>query len=147
MRAWALRRLNGRRGAFLCLFATVYLLIGYSYLSLPSTAARSTAFRWLPDWFPLTYLGWPWIIAGLIAITSSYAYEPPRSDRAGFSAMTAVPLAWSLMFLLLWLAGFAPTGWISASTYAGFAAGVMVVSGWPNPVPIPPLPPIPQVVE
>lgn len=141
MREWALRRLNGRRGAFLLALAIVYLLIGYSYISQPSTAGWTTSFRWLPDWFPITYLGWPWIVAGLIAIASAIAYESPKSDRAGFSAMTAVPLAWSLIFFLLWLAGYATTGWSLASTYAGFAVAVMVVSGLPNPVPIPPLPP------
>ncbi len=140
------RRLNGRRGRFLLVHAVVFAAIGYSYLIAPATSTRMGAFAWLLDALPLQVLGWPWLIAAVVAVVSAASYDPPRSDRAGFVAITSVPLLWGMLFGFAWVAGFSPTAWISAVTYIGYALIVMVVASWPNPIdveviPTPPPPP------
>jgi hypothetical protein len=126
------RRLNGHRGKFLILFAMIYSLVGYSYVMAGITATRRATFGWLPDWLSFSILAWPWLIAAGIAVVSAILYNPPRTDRFGFMALAVVPMVWGCMFLISWLAGFAPTGWISAITYFAFSATVTLVSSWPN---------------
>lgn len=128
------RRINDHRGRFLIGFALMYCCFGYSYVVEGSAASRTSVFQWLPDFIPVTALSGPWFIAAAIAIGSSFRRVPPRTDRYGFMALALVPLLWAMMFLFSYLAGHAPTGWISAMLYGGFAMIVILVSSWPNPV-------------
>ena len=126
------RRINGHRGKFLVLFAMIYGLIGYGYIVAGITPTRRATFGWLPDWFPFTVLAWPWLLAAVVALVSALLYDPPRTDRFGFMALAVTPMLWGSMFLISWLGGFAPTGWISSVTYFGLTAIVTLVSSWPN---------------
>lgn len=135
---------NNKRGKFLCLHAMIFLGIGYSYV-VPgvSLASRNRAFSWLPDhYFTLDSLGWIWIISAIIGLASGIAYNPPRSDKVGFAAITAAPLAWSIINTISWIFGYSDTAWISSILFGGYACIIMLVSSWPNPteaslVPIP----------
>lgn len=127
-------RINDHRGRFLVLFGLLYGCFGWTYLVEGSTPSRTAAFEWLPSFIPMSALSWPWFIAAVIALGSSVRYTPPRTDRFGFMALVLVPCVWALMFLFSYFRGYAPTGWISTIIYGGFAAIVILVSSWPNPV-------------
>jgi hypothetical protein len=143
-----LRRFSGKRSKFLIIHAVVYTLIGYSYISInpPTGSTRAATFAWLPDWFPTGMVGWAWVIAAAFALWSSVERTPPRSDRLGFAALVAMSLCWAMMFLISWIKGHAPTGWVSAAVYAGYAAVIMLIASWPNPVQ-PTLPPVEELPE
>lgn len=144
----AARRLSGKRAQFLLVHAVLYACLGFSYVTIkPSErSSRAMAFSWLPDYMPIWIVGWIWIIAAAIALFTAIETHPPRSDRVGFMALTAVPIVWSLMFLISWVSalvgGDGSTAWVSACIYAGYATIVILVSSWPNPINIDRLPPI-----
>lgn len=144
----AARRLSGKRAQFLLVHAALYACLGFSYVTIqPSErSSRAMAFSWLPSYLPIWVVGWIWIIAALIALFTAIESHPPRSDRIGFMALTAVPIVWSLMFLISWVTALVgdrgSTAWVSASIYAGYATIVLIVSSWPNPINIDRLPPI-----
>lgn len=144
----AARRLSGKRAQFLLVHAVLYACIGFSYATIEPTerSSRAMAFGWLPDYLPISVVGWIWIIAAVVALATAIESHPPRSDRIGFMALTAVPIIWSLMFLISWVSalfsGHSSTSWVSACIYAGYATIVIVVSSWPNPISINRLPPI-----
>lgn len=127
-------RVNDHRGRFLILFGLLYGCFGWSYIVEGSSPSRRATFEWLPDVIPMSALSWPWFTAALIAVISAFRYTPPRTDRFGFMALALAPLVWACMFLFSYFAGYAPTGWISTIIYGGFAAIVILVSSWPNPV-------------
>jgi hypothetical protein len=144
----AARRLSGKRAQFLMVHAVLYACLGFSYVTIEPTerSTRAMAFSWLPGYLPISVVGWIWIIAAAVALFTAIESHPPRSDRVGFMALTAVPIVWSLMFLISWVSAlFADhdsTAWVSAAIYAGYATIVILVSSWPNPINIDRLPPI-----
>ena len=144
----AARRLSGKRAQFLLVHAVLYACLGFSYVTIKpgEGSSRASAFSWLPAALPVSMIGWIWIVAAGIALYAAIEQHPPKSDRFGFMALTAVPIVWSLMFLISWvsavIAGTPSTAWVSASIYAGYATIVILVSSWPNPINLDRLPPI-----
>lgn len=120
-------RINGRRGAFQILFATVYLIIGASYVIVPSTASRRAALDWLTEVIPLDVIGWLWIIGALIAVTG--AFLPRPKDWYAYAVLTFVPAVWGAFYLISWMVGDSRTGWLTSALYWVIAGAVMVVSG------------------
>jgi hypothetical protein len=119
----------GRRGAFLLSFGTVWALIGYGQISSPQPDQRGL--HLLLDRVPLVVWGWLWITAGLVAIASAWLRQ--GSDRFGFFALSLIVTPWLISYLVAWLQGTFPRGWIASALYAGLAIGIMVVAGWGEP--------------
>lgn len=136
MHLWprAYKAINGKRGAFLCLHALVYIGIGVTYITTPNRTVQ--VFGWLPDFLTLDVLGWVWIVAAVVGVLSAFIHDPPRTDKIGYAVMTSVPLLWAGLMLISWLTGYNSTGLIAAVVYGGFAGVIMLVSSWPNPPPI-----------
>jgi len=131
-----LRRIGlhvGRRGAFLILFGAVYLLIGYSYLTLTpaSETAVRHALRLALNAAPLPAWGWAWITAGVTAAACGAVC--PGRKAVGYGVAVAPPALWAVVYLAAWLAGDVPRGWVSAAIYAALAAAVAVIAGMPEP--------------
>ncbi|WGW12763.1 hypothetical protein LWF01_03030 [Saxibacter everestensis] len=125
-------RLNGRRGAFQLLFSLTYLALGVSYLLVEPSRARANALDWLTAFVDVNDLGWPWLIAAMVAAMSAFQVEP--LDRYGFGALAAIPAAWGCLYLIPTFTGEARTGWITTCLYWSLAVAVMVVAGMRNPV-------------
>lgn len=126
-------RVNGRRGAFLVLFAVAYACIGFSYAVAPSSPSRIAALQWLTTHVEVELLGLPWLIAAVLSARA--AFLAPPHDRLGFVALFVAPSLWGVLYAVSWLVGDSVSGWVSAILYETIATAVLVVAGMLNPAP------------
>lgn len=119
----------GRRGAILLCYGTVWAIIGYGQITSPAPDLRGL--RLLLQTMPLDAWGWIWVTSGLIAIVS--AWLPQGRDWPGFLALPLMVLPWSVSYLLAWIIGDYPRGWVAAVVWGAIAAPVLVVAGWREP--------------
>lgn len=124
-----LARQLGRRGAILLCYGDVWAIIGYGQITAPQPDLRGL--RLLLQMMPLAAWGWLWIAAGLIAIVS--AWLPQGRDWPGFLALPLMVLPWAVSYLLAWILGDFPRGWVAAVVWGAIAAPVLVVAGWREP--------------
>lgn len=121
----------GRRGAFLTLFAAIYALIGYSFLVAPKTPAIRQNLHFALDIMSLQSWGVLWLTGAAVMLVSATART--GRDYLGFTFAMLLPATLAVLFLMGWLHGDLPRGWVSAALYAALAAAVAVVAGWPEP--------------
>lgn len=128
-------RVGRKRNQFLLVCSMVYIGIGLSFLAGVPSPVRSAMFLWLPGASAKLspFLGWVWIAAAVIAIGSVVFVRPAHSDGIAFGVLTAIPLAFALLFSVTWIAGYSETAWVSAVVYFGYALIVMLVSSWAEP--------------
>ena len=119
--------INGRRGAFQLVYAPVYLVIGLSFVIIPSSGSRSESLRWLSDLGLLPVFGSLWILAAGAAVAG--AFQPRPRDWFSFVALTFAPAVWGGLFLIGVMGGAPVLGLVSAAIYWLFAAAPMIVSG------------------
>lgn len=77
-----------------------------------------------------------WGGTGIICLTSAMLSR----DRIAFTLAAALKLAWGGISLYGWVSGVLPNGWLSTVVWFSFSATVLIISSWPEPVPIPPVP-------
>ncbi|MFI6560411.1 hypothetical protein [Streptomyces sp. NPDC050534] len=119
----------GRRGAILLCYGIVWAIIGYGQITSPAPDLRGL--RLLLQMMPLDVWGWIWVASGLIAIVS--AWLPPERDWPGFLALPLMVLPWTVSYLLAWILGDYPRGWLASVVWGAIAAPVLVVAGWREP--------------
>ena len=124
-----LGRALGRRGAILLSYGTVWSLYGYAQITSPQPDQRGLTPAL--ELAPLAVWGWLWALTGLTAIVS--AWLPQGLDWLGFLALPAMVLPWTGSYLLAWLMGDFPRGWVAALVWAAIAVPVLVVAGWREP--------------
>lgn len=122
-------RLLGRRGAILLCYGIVWAIVGYGQITSPAPDLRGL--RLLLQMMPLAVWGWIWVASGLVAIVS--AWMPPERDWPGFLALPLMVLPWSVSYLLAWIVGDYPRGWLASVVWGAIAAPVLVVAGWREP--------------
>jgi hypothetical protein len=117
----------GRRGASLAFFALVDLIYASALAwAPPQTAQGSYAF--LGTILPLWAWAVPWALVGLLCALQTFSSE----DRPAFTAASALSVGWSVLHLTGWMVGVIPRGFVTAAVWAGFAAFVQVIAGWPE---------------
>ena len=119
----------GRRGAILLCYGIVWAIIGYGQITSPAPDLRGL--RLLLQTMPLDAWGWIWVASGLIAIVS--AWLPQGRDWPGFLALPLMVLPWMVSYLLAWIIGDFPRGWVATVVWGAIAAPVLVVAGWREP--------------
>ena len=119
----------GRRGAILLCYGIVWAIIGYGQITSPAPDLRGL--RLLLQTMPLDAWGWIWVASGLIAIVS--AWLPQGRDWPGFLALPLMVLPWMVSYLLAWIIGDYPRGWVATVVWGAIAAPVLVVAGWREP--------------
>jgi len=119
----------GRRGAILLCYGIVWAIIGYGQITSPAPDLRGL--RLLLQMMSLDAWGWLWVISGLIAIVS--AWLPQGKDWPGFLALPLMVLPWAVSYLLAWIIGDFPRGWVATVVWGAIAAPVLVVAGWREP--------------
>lgn len=124
-----LSRLLGRRGAILLSYGVVWSIIGYGQITSPAPDLRGL--RLLLQIMPLDVWGWIWVASGVIAIIS--AWLPQERDWPGFLALPLMVLPWAASYLLAWIIGDFPRGWVAAVVWGAIAAPVLVTAGWREP--------------
>ena len=124
-----LGRALGRRGAILLCYGIVWAIIGYGQITSPAPDLRGL--RLLLQTMPLDVWGWIWVTSGLIAIVS--AWLPQERDWPGFLALPLMVLPWTVSYLLAWIIGDYPRGWLASVVWGAIAAPVLVVAGWREP--------------
>ena len=124
-----LGRALGRRGAILLCYGVVWAIIGYGQITAPQPDLRGL--RLLLQIMPLAAWGWLWVASGLIAVVS--AWLPQGRDWPGFLALPLMVLPWAASYLLAWILGDFPRGWVAAVVWGAIAAPVLVVAGWREP--------------
>lgn len=132
MRRPALRRLTralGRRGAILLCYGAVWALYGYAQVVSPPPDQRGL--QPLLELISLTAWGWLWVVAGAVAMVS--AWLPQGVDWVAYPALQLVVLPWMGCYLMTWIVGDYPRGWIAASVWGLISIPVWVTAGWPEP--------------
>lgn len=132
MRCKQLRRLRrqlGRRGAILSCYGLVWILYGFAQITTPQPDQRGLHI--LLKIMPLERWGWAWIVAGLVAVVCAWA--PPGRDAAAFLLLPLIVVPWMSSYLITWLLGDYPRGWVAAAVWAVITVPVLVVAGWPEP--------------
>ena len=119
---WLIRR-AGRRGASLAFLAMVDVAYGYSLLVAPALRAADLL-------LPRTAWAWIWLAAGGLCLTDMLA----RWDRVQFTGSAMLMLAWAGINADGWIVHGAPLGWVSAVVWLAFAAFILVIGSWPEPV-------------
>lgn len=126
---------DGKRGEFLLTGGLVYTGIGVSYVAV-RTQGREAAFEWIPGTLGPSTLGWVWILCGVLCAVAALLSKSKRQIAStAYAGLMLPPLAWSLIFLVSWITGTHPLGYVSALSYGLMALWVQIVSGWPNPLP------------
>lgn len=120
-------RLIGRRGACLLALGVIDIFIGWSVWIAPQSPLT------LLKHIPTPVLGMTWILAGVIAIAS---IRRKYQDSWGFIGCWQVPFIWGCLFIAelvfpLNNLGIWP-GIRAIVTYWGYAALILVISGWPE---------------
>lgn len=119
----------GRRGAILLCYGVVWAIIGYGQITSPAPDLRGL--RLLLQMMSLDVWGWLWVASGVIAFVS--AWMPQGKDWPGFLALPLMVLPWTVSYLLAWIIGDFPRGWVAAVVWGAIAAPVLVVAGWREP--------------
>ncbi|WP_458089531.1 hypothetical protein [Streptomyces malaysiensis] len=124
-----LARALGRRGAILLTYGIVWTLYGYAQIASPQPDQRGLqpALTVMPLWA----WGWAWVVCGLVAVGA--AWLPQGVDAAGFLALPLIVLPWMTSYLISWVTGDFPRGWVAAAIWGLIAIPVIVVAGWREP--------------
>lgn len=125
----------GRPGAYLTVTGIAWVLYGSGVVMDPRPATiRSAAI--LDHLAPIGMWGTVWITCGVLAILSAWNRLPVRLDF-GFAAATLPPLLWALAFTASWIMGEYTDAWYGAVIWAAVGVRLIIVAGWPEPVPLP----------
>lgn len=123
----------GRRGCALLVFSFIDAVVGGSLLD-PQIRAQTRAlpaYRALLDVAPLTVWAFVWLAVAAACAVQAWM----RWDAFAFAAATAVKVVWAAGLTVAWIVYDAPRGWLSASLWGVLAMLVLVINGWPEPVP------------
>lgn len=124
-----LRQHIGRRGAILALFGFVWVMFGYSLLTVPPAliAAAHLLGIGLETW------AWVWVATGAVSLL--FSIRPAGRDAIGYAACVFMPCIWALGYLQMWISGsgFDPRAWISFLVWAAVTGVTAVVAGWKEP--------------
>jgi hypothetical protein len=123
------KRRIGRRGTILACYGLVWILYGYGQLISPQPDQRGL--RLSLRLMPLDAWAWLWIAAGVLAVVCAWA--PPGRDAAAFVGLVLIVVPWTASYLVTWLLGEYPRGWVAAAIWTVITVPVMVVAGWPEP--------------
>lgn len=121
-----LARTLGRRGAILLSYGTVWALYGFAQITSPQPDQRGLTLA--VQMLPLSVWGGLWVATGFLALGA--AFMPQGVDWFGFVGLVLIVLPWTLAYLVAWLQGDYPRGWVAAAVWAAIAVPVIVVAGW-----------------
>jgi hypothetical protein len=120
----------GRRGAYLGVAGTTWILYGTSIITNPQYGTVRGV-RVLTHIRPLSDWGWVWVICGTVAVVSALCRGPHR-DLLGFCAAQLPPLLWSAAYAVAWLSGDYPHSWASTAMWLGASIRLWIVAGIPD---------------
>ncbi len=124
-------RAIGRRGTCLVFFAVLDLVYGLSLWRPAPAAAQAPATRLLAAIMPLSWWGALWFVVGVVCLVGAFVH---RADRVAFAAAAGIKTLWGTVFLFGWIGAGLERGWVASVVWLAFAAFVMVLAGWPEPV-------------
>ena len=128
-----IKSVDGKRGDFLLAGGASFAAIGASYVAV-RTEGRNAAFSWLPGTVGPDELGWIWVIGGtfcvVVALVSKRA---PKLTAVAYAVLMVPPMLWALVFIVSWVTGAHPLGWVAAISYSVMSLWVWIASDWPNP--------------
>lgn len=117
----------GRRGAFLSFLSLLDVLYGYSILTVPTSPPRLHLL--IPYWS----WGYVWLAAGIVLFPGIWV----RRDRFFYAVAAFMKAAWAGAWVDVWVNDSSVArAWVSVLIWAAFAALVLVVSTWPEVLPL-----------
>lgn len=123
-----LRRRVGRRGASLAYLSLVCLVYAVSLACKPPPATPGSAAAVLATILPLSAWAIPWAAVGVLCAVAAFA----RRDRAAFVAASALCAGWAMLHVAGWAVGAIDRGFVVGVVWAGLAAYLQVIAGWPE---------------
>ena len=112
----------GRRGAGLLFFALVDIVFAFALTEAPPTAS----YVFLAALLPLPVWAAIWGAVGLLCAVQAFM----RVDRIAFAAASLLKVAWGTVYLIGWVMGAIPRGYVSVVIWLGFAGFVQLIAGW-----------------
>lgn len=120
----------GRRGALLLTLGFIYLILGFSMVTVPAwdRATRDTyAFPIELANGSLAFWGGMWITVGTLAAIS--AFWRVGRDAWGFGVMASFTILWSAFGYLSTLLLGSDRGWVVGVIWTAFSAVILICSG------------------
>jgi hypothetical protein len=117
------------RGAILLALAAIDLIYGAGMIRADAETRGLATYRYIGSVLPLPVWGGLWIAVGAVCLVSALR----REDRVAYALAVGLKVFWGLVFLLGWLLGEVPRGYVSTAIWLVFACIVLVVSTWPEP--------------
>lgn len=114
----------GRRGAFLMFLALLDAVFAYSLVT-PEPGIVAQQFPLLPK------EAWAFLWGGTAVLCFFGAWT--HRDRWAFTAAALIKTAWALRYIYFWYQGMLQA-WLAVVVWLAFAATVLVISGWPEPI-------------
>lgn len=127
---YRIRERIGRRGSCLLFLALVYLVYASALASAPPQSARNPSYAFLTVLLPLWAWALPWGLVGLLCGIQAFRVR----DLVAFAAASALSVGWAVLHLSGWALGMIDRGFVTAVVWAGFAAFIQVIAGWPEPL-------------
>lgn len=128
------------RARFRSTFLIILGLIQVPYgIALLASQHGHAAIHWWPgafhqvDGVPVTFWAWVWITCGTIVLATCWT----RHDQIPFALSVMLNFTWASLAIQR---GFEPPrepgAWGPGVIYLGISVGVLMISAWPDPVPL-----------
>lgn len=117
------------RGAVLLALAAIDLIYGVGMVEMDAETRGLATYQYIGSVLPLPVWGGLWALVGVVCLVSAFR----KSDRVAYMCAVYLKVFWGLTFLLGWILGEVPRGYVSTAIWLVFASVVLVVSTWPEP--------------
>ncbi|MFI1607865.1 hypothetical protein ACH4YN_38125 [Streptomyces griseofuscus] len=134
MTAAAVRRFRNR-GAFLVTIGAAWVGYGLGIICDPRYGTARGLVH-ITAYVPLRVLGCMWVVCGAVSVLGALL-GCARGQATGFLAIATPAAIWGAAFTITWAGGGYPSASGSACGWAGFALGILWVSGMDDPPPRP----------
>lgn len=122
----------GRRGASLLFLALLDFAIAASLYPVPDGLIQTPLYMEISKIAPLPVWAVVWFIVGLACLFYAFKIQ----DRIAFSLAAAIKALWATIYVVAWIDVQPPRAWVGASVFFAFGAWVLIISTWPEVLPI-----------
>jgi len=121
----------GKRGASCLWFGIVFIVIGLSFVIGDPSPTLQLNLQFLSSVLPLEVWGSLWTLGGVVFLVAALW---KRLELIAFMVGIAITANWGVGYAIQAALGESSRGWVSASIYGFFAALILLISTWAEPI-------------
>lgn len=126
----------GRRGVALLFFGLLDVAYALNLFFPPPQQRRTSSVLFLAEIMPLWAWGLLWSVPAVLCLSLAWT----RRDQAAFASAIAIKCVWGLTNLFGGLSGAIDRAYVSVAIWLALAVLVAVISSWPEPPEVRPVP-------